>query len=323
MVSLKMVEKKKYSLFLGCVIPNRYPFIESATKKVFQKLGVEFEEMEGASCCPAPGVFRGFDVNSWLTIAARNLTIAEEKDIDIATMCNGCYGSLLEADHQLKSDPKKRQIVNSHLAKVNRQYKGSIKVKHIIEVLYKDIGIEKLKNRVKYGRKNKLDLKVAVHYGCHILKPSEIRPWGNNSETPHFLDDLVEITGCESVNYLDKNRCCGAAGAVRSAFKEISLDFTREKLINMRAAGAEAIITVCPFCHLQFDLGQIEINNIFKDSIKTPFNIPVIYYTQLLGLALGMSPEEVGLIKDKKLSGVPPFISLEPFLTKIGEKIEG
>jgi heterodisulfide reductase subunit B len=91
----------------------------------------------------------------------------------------------------------------------------------------------------------------------------------------------------------------------------------------MRAAGAEAIITVCPFCHLQFDLGQIEINNIFKDSIKTPFNIPVIYYTQLLGLALGISPEEVGLIKDKKLSGVPPFISLEPFLTKIGEKIEG
>ncbi|MFX0038867.1 MAG: CoB--CoM heterodisulfide reductase subunit B [Promethearchaeota archaeon] len=318
-----MVQKKKYSLFLGCVIPNRYPFIESATKKVFQKLGVDFIEMEGASCCPAPGVFRGFDVDSWLIIGARNITIAEQNNYDIATMCNGCYGSLLEVNHQLNTDAKKREMVNSHLAKVNREYKGSVKVKHIIEVLYKDIGLENISNRVKYGRKNKLDLNVAVHYGCHILKPAEIRPWGNESESPRFLDELVEITGCKSLDYLDKNRCCGAAGAVRSAFKEISLDFTREKLLNMRAAGAEAIITVCPFCHLQFDLGQIEINSIFKDTIETPFNIPVIYYTQLLGLALGMSPEEVGLVKSKQLSGVPPFISVEPFLTKIGEKIEG
>ncbi|MFW9826525.1 MAG: CoB--CoM heterodisulfide reductase subunit B [Candidatus Thorarchaeota archaeon] len=318
-----MAQNKKYSLFLGCVIPNRYPFIESATKKVFQKLGIDLVEMEGASCCPAPGVFRGFDIDTWLIIGARNLTIAEENNYDIATMCNGCYGSLLEADHQLKSNSEKRDLVNYHLNKVNRSYKGSIKVKHIIEVLYKDIGLEKIKNRVKYGRKNKLDLNVAIHYGCHLLKPSEIRPWGNNSETPRFLDELVEVTGCKSIDYLDKYRCCGAAGAVRSAFKEISLDFTREKLTNMRAAGAEAIITVCPFCHLQFDLGQIEINNIFKDRIEAPFNIPVIYYTQLLGLALGMSPEEVGLIKDKELSGVPPFISVEPFLTKIGEKVEG
>ncbi|MFX1503832.1 MAG: CoB--CoM heterodisulfide reductase subunit B [Promethearchaeota archaeon] len=318
-----MAQNKKYSLFLGCVIPNRYPFIEAATKKVFQKLGIDLVEMEGASCCPAPGVFRGFDIDTWLIIAARNLTIAEDNNYDIATMCNGCYGSLLEADHQLKSDIEKRNMVNYHLRKVNRSYKGSIKVKHIIEVLYKDIGLDKIRNRVKYGRKNKLDLRVAVHYGCHLLKPSEIRPWGKDSESPHFLDDLVEVTGCKSIGYLDKYRCCGAAGAVRSAFKEISLDFTREKLTNMRAAGAEAIITVCPFCHLQFDLGQIEINKIFKDDIEAPFNIPVIYYTQLLGLALGMNPEEVGLIKDKELSGVPPFISIDPFLTKIGEKLEG
>ncbi|MFW9896019.1 MAG: CoB--CoM heterodisulfide reductase subunit B [Candidatus Thorarchaeota archaeon] len=318
-----MGQEKKYSLFLGCVIPNRYPYIEVATRKVFQKLGIDIDEMQGASCCPAPGVFRGFDMDTWLIIGARNITIAETNNHDIATMCNGCYGSLLEANHQLKEDPKKREMVNNHLVNVGRVYKGSINVKHIIEVLYKDIGLEKLKNRIKYGRKKKLDLKIAVHYGCHILKPSEIRPWGNESETPRFLDELVEITGCESVDYLDKNMCCGAAGAVRSAFKEISLDFTREKLENMRAAGADAIVTVCPFCHLQFDLGQIEINKIFKDRIEEPFNIPVIYYTQLLGLALGMSPEEVGLVKNKELSGVPPFISIEPFLTKIGEKIEG
>ncbi|MFX1531252.1 MAG: CoB--CoM heterodisulfide reductase subunit B [Promethearchaeota archaeon] len=318
-----MVQNKKYSLFLGCVIPNRYPFIESVTRKVFKNLGIEIIEMDGASCCPAPGVFRGFDMDTWLIIGARNITIAEKNKYDIATMCNGCYGSLLEVNHELKTDLLKQKMVNEHLLKINRQYKGNIKVKHIIEVLYKDIGIEKIKQKIKYGRKKKLDLNVAVHYGCHLLKPSEIRPWGDEVERPRFLDELVEITGCKSLDYKDKYMCCGAAGAVRSAFKELSLDFTREKLENMVAVNAEAIITVCPFCHLQFDLGQIEINNIFKDKLDAPFNIPVIYYTQLLGLALGMNPKEVGLIKTKDLTGVPPFISTEPFLNRISDKIEG
>ncbi|MFX1572593.1 MAG: CoB--CoM heterodisulfide reductase subunit B [Promethearchaeota archaeon] len=318
-----MGENQKYSLFLGCVIPNRYPFIELATRRVLKKLGIDFLEMEGASCCPAPGVFRGFDIDTWLIIGARNLTIAEKNNYDLVTMCNGCYGSLLEINHQLKNNLEKQRMVNEHLIKVNRQYTGNINVKHIIEVLYKDIGIEKITQRVKYGRRTKLDLNVAVHYGCHLLKPSQIRPWGNEVENPRFLDELVEATGCKSLDYKDKYMCCGAAGAVRSAFKEISLDFTREKLENMVAVGTEAIITACPFCHLQFDLGQIEINKIFKDRIEAPFNIPVIYYTQLLGLALGMTPEEVGLVKDKELTGVPPFISIEPFLNKISDEIEG
>ncbi|MFX1588669.1 MAG: CoB--CoM heterodisulfide reductase subunit B [Promethearchaeota archaeon] len=314
---------RKYSLFLGCVIPNRYPFIELATRNVFQKLGIEFVEMEGASCCPAPGVFRGFDIDTWLIIGARNLTIAEKNNLDLATMCNGCYGSLLEVNHQLKTNKLKQKMVNKHLAKINRAYHGNVNVKHIIEILYRDIGIEKLKNRVKYGRKKELDLNVAVHYGCHIQKPASIRPWGNETEKPRFLDELVEITGCRSIDYKDKNMCCGAAGAVRSAFKEISLDFTREKLENIRAAGAEIIVTACPFCHLQFDLGQIEINNIFKEKIATPFNIPVIYYTQLLGLALGLNPEDVGLLRDIELKGVPPFTSIKPFLERVSDEIEG
>lgn len=318
-----MVDDLKYSFFLGCVIPNRYPFIELATIKTLEKFGVEFVDMEGASCCPAPGVFRGFDINTWLTIGARNITIAEQNNYDIATMCNGCYGSLLEVNHQLKNDKQKRDLINLRLAEVGRQFKGTAKIKHIVEILYKDIGIEKISQKTKYGRKHKLNLKVAAHYGCHLLKPVKTRPWGDEFEEPRFLDELIEATGCKSLDYKDKNMCCGAAGAVRSAFKEISLDFTLEKLENMVEAGVEAIITVCPFCHLQFDLGQVEINNIFKDKIKRPFNIPVIYYTQLLGLAIGMTPEDVGLVKNQELLGVPPFISIEPFLKRISGEIEG
>jgi heterodisulfide reductase subunit B len=314
-------EKLKYSLFLGCVIPNRYPFIERATRSVFEKLDIDLVDMEGASCCPAPGVFRGFDITTWLVIGARNITIAEENGTDIALMCNGCYGSLLEVNHTLKHDKEKRKMVNEHLAKIGREYKGTVDIKHIIEVLYHDIGLEKIKNRTKYGRKEKLDLNVAVHYGCHLLKPGEIRPWDLEVEEPRFLDELVEVTGCISLDYKDKGMCCGAGGGVRGAFKEVSLDFTREKLENIVATGADAIVTVCPFCHLQLDLGQVEINNIFKDKIDAPFKIPVIYYTQLLGLALGMEPESLGLLKKHDLSGVPPFISVEPFLKKIGEEV--
>lgn len=318
-----MKEKQKYSLFLGCIIPNRYPFIEKATRKVFDKLGIDLMEMDDASCCPAPGVFKGFDIESWLLIGARNLTIAEKNGTDIALMCNGCYGSLYEINHILKTDPEKRAIVNSHLAKIGREFKGTIEVRHIIDILYNDIGVEKIKQRTKYGRKEKLNLNVAVHYGCHLTKPTQNRPWNCNVEEPRFFDELVEATFSNSLDYRDKNMCCGAGGGVRSAFKDVSLDMTKEKLNNMTAAGAEAIITACPFCHLQFDLGQLEINNSSKNINNTKYNIPVIYYTQLLGLALGLTAEEVGLIKSKNLVGVPPFISTEPIIEKIGEVIEG
>lgn len=312
-------EKPKFALFLGCVIPNRYPFIERATRSVFEKLNIELVEMDGASCCPAPGVFRGFDIDTWLVVGARNITIAEQLGVDIALMCNGCYGSLLEVNHTLKHDKKKLKMVNEQLAKVGREFMGTAKIRHIVDILYNDITVEKIRNRTRYGRKQLLNLNLAIHYGCHLIKPGEIRPWNQEVENPRFLDELVEISGCKSVDYKDKLMCCGAGGGVRGAFKEVSLDFTREKLENIATSGADAIVAVCPFCHLQLDLGQLEVNNIFKDEIEAPFKIPVIYYTQLLGLALGMSPEDLGLIKSPDLSGVPPFVSLDPLLTKIGE----
>ncbi|MFX0036426.1 MAG: CoB--CoM heterodisulfide reductase subunit B [Candidatus Hermodarchaeota archaeon] len=314
-------DKLKFALFLGCVIPNRYPFIERATRSVFEKLNIELVEMDGASCCPAPGVFRGFDIDTWLVIGARNITIAEELGVDIALMCNGCYGSLLEVNHTLKHNKEKRRMVNEHLGKIGREFKGTTKIRHIIDILYNDITVEKIRNKTKYGRKQQLNLNLATHYGCHLIKPGEIRPWNQEVEDPRFLDELVEISGCKSLDYKDKFMCCGAGGGVRGAFKEVSLDFTREKLENIATSGADAIVTVCPFCHLQMDLGQLEVNSIFKNKIKTPFKIPVIYYTQLLGLALGMSPEELGLIKSPDLEGVPPFISLNPLLIKIGETV--
>jgi len=310
--------KWHYGFFLGCVIPNRYPFIEASIRNVMDFLGAELLDMPGASCCPAPGVFRAFHIPSWLVIAARNISIAEELGVSPLTGCNGCYGTLRDAWYELEHEPHLKKEVNAHLAKVGRTYKGNLEPKHLVQALYLDMGIDYLRDHIKNTFS---DLKVGVHYGCHILKPSDKRPWGGQYEDPTFLDEIVELTGAKSIDYKDKYMCCGAGGAVRSAIKEVAADFTREKLVNMRDAGVDIIIDVCPFCHLQLDLGQMEVNGIYKDIIGEPFKIPVIYLTQLLGLSFGMDPNDLGLVKNHELAGVPPFISIQPFLDLVKEQL--
>jgi heterodisulfide reductase subunit B len=242
--------------------------------------------MEGASCCPAPGVFKSFDKTTWLALAARNLTLAESMGCDVLTLCNGCYGTLKEANEILKADTDQRDKVNKILSEVNREFHGSIQVRHIAEVLYRDYGPEKLGGMVK----KPLPLNVAVHYGCHILRPTKYREI-KSPERPRFLDDMVEALGAKSVPYRDKMLCCGAGGGVRTAALDVSLDMAKEKLQNIKNVGADLIVTPCGFCVFQFDRGQIEI----KDKTGLFFNIPVLHYVQFLGLALGLPPEKLGL----------------------------
>ncbi len=271
---------KELSLFLGCLIPNRYPGIEKATMLVLDKLGIKWSELKGASCCPSPGLFRSFDRLTWLTLASRNLVLAEEKNTDILTLCNGCFSSLTDANNILKSDSNLRNEVNAYLKKIDKNYIGTIEVRHIIEFLYKDIGVEKLNRLVE----RPLGLRAAVHYGCHLLKPTKDRKLGR-AECPVFFDELVEATGTVSVPYEGKMSCCGAGGGVRSAMPEASLKMTEYKLLRMKKAGVDCIVNACPFCHLQYDTSQVELG----------YNIPVVHYSQLLGLALGYTPLEMGL----------------------------
>ncbi|MFX1277975.1 MAG: CoB--CoM heterodisulfide reductase subunit B [Promethearchaeota archaeon] len=310
--------KWHYGLFLGCVIPNRYPMIEASIRSVFEHLNAELLDLPGASCCPAPGVFRAFHIPTWLVIAARNIAIAEELGVSPLTGCNGCYGTLRDAWYELEHEFDMKKKVNEYLAKINRVYKGNLEPKHVVQALYLDMGIDYLKDHIKYKFS---DLKVAVHYGCHIVKPSDKRPWEGEYEAPTFLDRIVELTGAKSIDYKDKFMCCGAGGAVRTAVKEVADDFTREKLTNMRNAGVDIIIDCCPFCHLQLDLGQMEVNNLFTNEIGEPFKIPVIYITQLLGVAFGIDPNLLGLIKNHDLQGVSPFISVDPFLNIVKEQL--
>ncbi|MDR2966826.1 MAG: CoB--CoM heterodisulfide reductase subunit B [Methanobacteriaceae archaeon] len=284
--------------FLGCIMNNRYPGIEKATRILFDKLNIELNDMAGASCCPAPGVFGSFDKKTWASIAARNITIAEDMDSDIMTECNGCFGSLFETNLMLKEDEELKNEINQVLAEAGREFKGTVNVRHFAEILYNEVGLDKLAELVD----NPLNLNVAVHYGCHFLKPTE-EIQIDNAEKPTILDEIVETTGAKSVPYKDKMLCCGAGGGLRSRDIDVTLSFTKEKLDNMTNAGVDAIINVCPFCHLQFDVGQTEVNKKYN----TNFGIPVFHLAQLLGLAIGLGSNELTL--DSHLINTDPALA--------------
>ena len=272
----------KFGFFLGCIMPLRYPGIESSTRAVFDALGVELVDMQGASCCPAPGVTRSFDQTYWLSVAARNLVIAEKMGVDIVTICNGCFDTLFEAAHKLNHDAELRKKINKILKEAGvDEYQGTVNVRHFVELLYKDVGVEAIRAKARQGK----GMKAAVHYGCHFLKPSNIKKI-DDAERPHIFDDIVEAAGMTSLPFKDKGSCCGAGGGVRARTPDVALKMTKENLTNMQAAGAEVIVDCCPFCHLQYDAGQAQLKE---------FGIPVLHLSQILGLAFGLEKEKLGL----------------------------
>ncbi len=274
---------EKIGFFLGCIMPMRYPGIESATREVLKSLGVEIVELKGASCCPAPGVMRSFDQETWLAIAARNLVIAQELGVDILTICNGCFDTLFESAHKLNNDEKAMKRINNILKDIGMEYKGKTRVRHLVEYLRNEIGVDAISARVKDNGDKKL--RGAVFYGCHFLKPSNVKKI-DNSERPTIFDDIVEALDVESVDYKDKGSCCGAGGGVRARTPDVALKMTEENLTNMKDAGVDMIIDCCPFCHLQYDVGQVELKK---------FEIPVLHLSQLMGLKFGLEKDKLGL----------------------------
>ena len=270
----------KYAFFLGCIAPLRYPGIEKSTREVCKALDIELVDLKDASCCPAPGVIRSFNKKTWLAAAARNLALAEKEGLEIVTICNGCYGSLFDAAHELAHDADLLAEVNVILGEIGMKYNGTTKVHHFADVLYKEVGVEKIKEKVV----KPLDYPVAAFYGCHFLKPSNIKNV-DDPEDPKILDELIEATGAKSMPRKQKVLCCGAGGGLKAAFGDVAKKFTQTNLENITESGAKYIIDVCPFCHLQFDGVQKELG----------YAIPVLHLSQLLGLAMGMDEKELAL----------------------------
>jgi heterodisulfide reductase subunit B len=273
----------KYMLFLGCVIPYRIGSYEISARKVLEKLGVELVEMSEFNCCGLPLDPVSHDL--MLSLAARNLCLAEQQNLNIMTLCPGCAGTLRKVNKILQADKKLREKVNEYLKEIGMEFKGTIKVSHLIQALAGDVGFEKIKETVKRPLNQ---LKVAEHNGCHVLRPTKYIGF-DDPENPVILRNLIELTGAKCLDYMDETECCGAP--IAGVNDQIPLQLTREKLDHIKAAGAQALITVCPFCHMMFDINQPRIERTFNEA----FGIPVLHYPQLLGLAMGFSPEELAL----------------------------
>ena len=266
----------KFAFFVGCTIPYRIPFVETTLRRTLPEFGIELVDLPFA-CCPDPGGVQGFDSVTWHTLAARNICLAEEKNLNIVTACSGCFETLKVVNTNLKNETELKTKVNGYLKEIGREFQGSIEVKHFAEVFYDDIGIDKIAAKVQ----NPLSgLKLATHTGCHFNKPPEILQT-DNPERPTKLDELVEALGAQSVPYLNKLMCCGAG--TRSINQDTAVAMAHEKIVGAELARADALVTICPTCYVQYDVGQRLMARKFE---KT--NFPVFYYAELLGLSMGI-----------------------------------
>ncbi|MEM3725927.1 MAG: CoB--CoM heterodisulfide reductase iron-sulfur subunit B family protein [Candidatus Bathyarchaeia archaeon] len=273
-----------YALFLGCTIPARQPHYELSARKALTKLGIELVDLENMTCC-APPPLQSIDLETSLAIAAYNICLAEEADLNIVTLCTGCFESLAMTNTLLKEKEELRERVNRILANVGKEFKGNKEVRHYLQVLMKDVGVDRLKKSVV---KPLNKLKVASFSGCHLLRPSALLRF-DDPERPKIFDTLIEALGAKSIWYRNKLKCCG--GLLRGYADDVALAIARDKIVNATEAGADCISTLCPFCFLTLDLGQMLI----KSSYKEEYNMPIVHYAELLSLSLGVEPKELAL----------------------------
>jgi heterodisulfide reductase subunit B len=273
----------EYKMFEGCTIGNRIPFIEAASRKVFEKVGIETSQAP-FSCCPDPTGMKSFDNNAWLTIGARNLCLAEAEGKSIISLCNGCTNTLRGVQHQLKHDSLKKKRVNQQLAKVGKEFKGTIDVIHFVDALKENL--DKVKSAIT---KPLNGLRVAVHPGCHYMRPAE---WMESDDPmrPNNLKELVKACGANVVDYDELVLCCGSA--VTNAYEDYGLANLKNKFDSiMKAGGADVIVVNCPACFQQFDTRQRDLSKKYEKD----YNIPVLYLTELYALAMGYTPDDIGL----------------------------
>jgi heterodisulfide reductase subunit B len=278
-------QNPEYTLFLGCTVPVRALNYEISARKVAEKLGVRLSEVSDFSCCGYP--IKSVHRYAYLLMAARNLALAEKKGLPLCTLCSACCGSLTEANHEIQEDEKLRKRINEDLFEwVGLRYEGRIRVTHFIRVLDQEVG---RKGIAEHVRADLSSLRVAPHYGCHYTKPSTIYSRTEDPEDPKSLDELIRATGAESVQYEDKLQCCG--GGVLAIDEQVALAMAHKKLDHLRAQQADAMILICPFCNVMYEGNQRKIEKTFQ----TEYKLPVLYYPQLLGLALGLEPDVLGM----------------------------
>jgi heterodisulfide reductase subunit B len=277
---------KRFAFFPGCLIPTRHPAMEFAIRSALPPLGLELVDLDGASCCPDPIYFKSKDKLSWLAVAARNLALAEEQGLDVVTNCSGCTATLSEASHLLE-DAARRSQVNERLARIGRQYAGTSRVRHVVTLLRDVAGHEAIRNSVVRPLEG---LKVAIHYGCHLLKPSRTMQVDDPND-PHVLEELVKALGATPVRHRNWHLCCGKA----CQSEDLPVRMMHDLLTTVSHEEADLLCLVCPTCFGQFDYGQLKVAKQFNEDYHTP----PIYYLQLLAFAQGLPYDRLGFDRQR------------------------
>jgi heterodisulfide reductase subunit B len=271
-----------YSYFPGCSAESTGLGLGLSAKAIAKPLDFELIEIEDWNCCGSTP-YGSLAEEESIVVAARNLALAEKMGFDVVTPCSSCFVTLAKANRHLQEHPKMLAQVNEALAVAGLEYKGSLRIRHLVDVLVNDVTPEFIATKFKKGLEG---LKVAPYYGCQLVRPQ----YGlDETEFPHTLDRLVECLGAEAVDFPLKARCCG--GSLTLSEEDKVLELMRRLLQSAARNGAQCLVTPCPLCQTNLDAYQGKVNARFK----TDYKIPVLYITQLIGLALGIGAELLGL----------------------------
>ena len=276
---------KEFAVFWGCTIQTRFPFLEKSTRIVLDEFKLPHRDMDGFTCCPEKSLVDNIDHSLFVATAARNVALADEADCDIVSPCTGCASNLATVKSHLRHNPAEKAEVNSLLKGIGREFRGAAKVSHLVPFLHDAVGVPAIKRKIKRGFAG---MKLAVHYGCHMMRPSHALK-NDDPLNPRKFDNLIRALGAESPDFPAKMMCCGQ-GLDRVDQHANALYMARLKLKELKAVGADALVLCCPSCFLQFDNNQFLME---KEGEK--LGVPVIYITELLGLAMGYSAEELGM----------------------------
>jgi len=274
---------KKYALYPGCVMPTEQYAYEMSIREVMPLLNIELIDLKGFSCCGEP--LKSVNQMLTLSLSARTLAIAEKEGLDVFAPCPMCHLALSECKRILDTDPAMNEKVNKFLADEGLKYAGNSNIIGILDLLHDVVGVDKIKELVK---KPLNELKVATHYGCHLIRPSESgRP--DDSENPQKMETILKAIGAKPLDYPEKLDCCGAL--LTANLPDSALTKTGQKLQKVQEQGFDAFIDACPWCHRQYDSKQIKAG----ETVAAKLEMPVFYLTQLIGLSMGISNDKLGL----------------------------
>lgn len=297
----------KFGYYPGCSLSRSAKPYDDSTRAIASALGLELEEIEDWNCCGATEYFSIQRLPAY-ALVARNLALAAKQGgfEKLTAPCSACYLNLRKTDHLMGKHADLANRTNEALAAGGLAYQpGSLEIRHLLDVIVNDVGLEAIAERVTTPLSG---LRVAPYYGCLIVRPEFENGKSDNPEYPVHLDLLLDTLGAEVVDFPMKAHCCG--GHMTQISSETAFELIRRILRNADEYEADVIVTICPMCQLNLDAFQPQVNRHFR----TDYRLPVLYFTQLIGLAIGMEPAQLGIGKE--------IISSKKVLARIGEAAE-